>query len=112
MEATMAFAVPDVSALRDWCDSTTLSLYPEKAPGKSFPMVSIMAWKATTWSLPSRPLRHQRHAKHAADTACADIRYEVGQVTHTASPMGIGQGSGLFMSYALKEKPMSGLCKR
>ena len=63
MEATMAFAVPDVSALRDWCDSTTLSLYPEKAPGKSFPMVSIMAWKATTWSLPSRPLRHQRHAK-------------------------------------------------
>ena len=40
------FAVPEVSFLLLWCDSTTRSEYPEKAPGKVVAMLSMVAYGA------------------------------------------------------------------
>ena len=40
------FAVPEVSFLLLWCDSTTRSEYPEKAPGKVVAMLSMVAYEA------------------------------------------------------------------
>ena len=39
----MAFAVPLVSTLLDWCDSVTVSVYPLNAPGKLVAMSFIAA---------------------------------------------------------------------